>query len=490
MVFLVFLLLMPIDSHAHRSRKSAFDAAERIQGGTIALNTANSTGSLEGLCDKCETYAKFACKVCPNCKWRGGRCMHKCTHCCAYKEGCTVDYCICDGKKNVFEDMWKKCAGKKAKTDKTYHFQVRVPQDSDRSHDKVIAMEFQRREIDPILTLHFDQEWTIEMEHEMTGCRYVDRRRRRTSFVQINQPSDAGDGEQLSEDLDDEFAQNHPEPTQDSKHNMSELNDTEEFEQSLVELSTSYVKCDWRREETWKVVPVSSDVSVEPKTDVIHLADVEYVRVFKEKVKGEMSFTTLEVKYPNSNESLKIYGGMYVPDFAHEFAMDIFWPESDQLEAPKDEFGVFVSEPFVGHKPGTGKHDPEKMPVRKAHYRVSSLYQFLDKRLQKGESLPGRYSHLVAGFVGGQIGFLAGAVGGIVLATVFFPPAGIALAAAGAIAGFALPFGIVRARSKADAQREFRLLASEKIFEKMRCHQLFKRCGGSSIAPQKGHCPH
>jgi hypothetical protein len=326
----------------------------------------------------------------------------------------------------------------------------------------------------------------------MTGCRWDQRRRRarrRThSFVQINESSAVGEDKQWSEDsVEEEYP---------SRRNIPEIDGTEEFEQSLLELSSRNVVCDWRTPRTWKAVPATSDVSVKPTTDVIHLADVEYIRVFKEQVvKSEMSLTTLEIKLTNSNDSLKIYGGMYLPDFAHEFAMDIFWPKGD-MQVPKDEFGIFVSDPAVWYNPGKGEHDPAQMPARRAQYRVSSLYQFLDQHIQEGNSLPSRAQGagaMVGGFVLGQMGAVAGAVGGMALG-VALGPAAVPLAFVGFIGGFALPFGSIMWKKssydKADAQRELRLLASEKIFEKMRCHQLFQRCGGVAIAPKQGHCPY
>merc|ERR1719277_1446087 len=75
-------------------------------------------------------------------------------------------------------------------------------------------------------------------------------------------------------------------------------------------------------------------------------------------------------------------------------------------------------------------------------------------------------------------------------------PAAVPLVFVGFFGGFALPFGSVfwgvKKGTEADTQREMRLLASEKIFEKMRCHELFQRCGGVAIAPREspGACPY
>merc|ERR1719382_597071 len=97
--------------------------------------------------------------------------MHKCTSCCAYTGGCTVDYCVCDGGKNVFEDMWKSCGSDGE--NKNYRFQVRAPPPNQHEdiEDTFIAIEFQRSKANPHLILHLNQEWAVEFVRKHEGCR-------------------------------------------------------------------------------------------------------------------------------------------------------------------------------------------------------------------------------------------------------------------------------------------------------------------------------
>merc|ERR1719382_1025606 len=158
------------------ARRQIHSEQELIGAGAMLSSSSVSNGTdvsayVAGVCDSCDTYGWANCGLCPNCKWRSEKCMHKCTSCCAYAQGCTANYCICNGTKNVFEDMWKDCGSQHGT--KTYYFQIRVPHGPDHASDSIIAMEFQRSIDDPQLIIHFNQEWTVQTIRQMTGCRHV-----------------------------------------------------------------------------------------------------------------------------------------------------------------------------------------------------------------------------------------------------------------------------------------------------------------------------
>jgi len=487
MSFVKCLFVLPLASMARRaidSQKELIGAGAILSSSSVS-NGTDSSASMAGVCDSCDTYGWTTCGLCPNCKWRSEKCMHKCTSCCAYEQGCTASYCICNGEMNVFEDMWKDCGSQHGT--KTYYFQIRVPHGPDHANDSFIAMEFQRSLDDPQLIIHFNQEWAVSTIRQMTGCRHVN--------------NNGGGGGMLLEQTSTSSR------THEGNAN-SEFSDNRG--QSLVEAShgqyrgsQQYIVCDWKKTLKWYAMPASH--TEKPTTEVIHLADVEYIRVFKEQLaNARMGITTLEIKRPGSDDPLKIYGGLYIPPFAFEYAMDAFWPAgTENIPPPKDDgSGIYVSEPRVEYNQGASGWlwvGPEKLPVQHAHYRVSKMFEFLEEHLKDNRnSVPNQHGGkmvgaLFGGFFAGQIGAMTGAVStGLLVASL--GPAAVPLVFVGFFGGFALPFGSifwgVKKGTEADTQRELRLLASEKIFEKMRCHELFQRCGGVAIAPEHGRCPY
>jgi len=427
MAFALWPLLLPLGSAAYRV----------VTLGSGASNATEGGGRLEaGMCGECDTYDMGTCVLCPNCKWRDGKCMHSCTACCAYKHGCTAEYCACDGKTNAFKGMWKACGSQRK--EKSYHFQVRVPQEAaDRSKDVHIAMQLSLSREDPKLILRFNQEWTVRFRREQEECR----ERKGASGV---------------------------------------------------------VACPWGTHLAWEAQPAGP--GGDPSTKVIPLAHMKRIRVFKAQLGGgKAGVTALEITAPDSSDTpLTIYGGLYVPRFALTYALERLWPRA-RYWAPRDDgSGLYVSKPAVEYKPGRGRHDPARKPVRLAHVRVSKLLEFLDRSLNaSGGTLSNKHRHAMAasigpGVIAGEVGAFTGALAGAALAGAAAP---LVLPAVllGAVGGAALPmFGVAWGTHKvtmADTEREVGLLASEKIFEKMRCHRLFQRCSGAVIAPASGRCP-
>ncbi|CAK0837130.1 unnamed protein product [Prorocentrum cordatum] len=490
MVFAKCLFVFPLASMARRrtdSERELFRVDATLSSSSVS-NGTDASASVAGACDSCDTYGWAACGLCPNCKWRSEKCMHKCTSCCAYDQGCTADYCICNGKTNVFEDMWKSCGSQRGA--KTYYFQIRVPHGPDHANDSFIAIEFQRSLDDPQLILHFNQEWTIQTIRQMTGCRQRDNGGHAPMpGALLEQTSITNQTDEHSGSAD--FSAGHGQSLVDVSQGQSRG-------------SQQYIVCDWNKTLQW--IPMPASQTDKPTTEIIHLADVEYIRVFKETIaKARMSVTVLEIKRPGSGDPLKIYGGLYIPPFAFEYAMDAFWPAgSESVPPPVDDgSGIYVSEPKVEYnKRGSSWwlwFDPEHLPVQYAHYRVSKMFEFLEEHLKdSGKSMPNQHQGAVVaawfgGFFAGQVGAMTGAVSAGLL-TASLGPVGIPLVFVGFLGGFALPFGSIvwgtTQGAEADTQRELRLLASEKIFEKMRCHELFQRCGGVAVAPGHGRCPY
>lgn len=475
------------------ARRRMDSEREFIDNGAILSSSSVSNGtsasaSVAGACESCDSYGWATCGLCPNCKWRSEKCMHKCTSCCAYAQGCPVDYCICNGKINVFEDMWKGCGSQRGT--KTYYFQIRVPHGPDHANDSFIAMEFERSLDDPQLIIHFNQEWTIQTTRQMTGCRQQNNGGHHPHAGGMLLEQTSASNQTHEESVSPEFSESHGQSLAEASQGQSRG-------------GLQAIVCDWKKTLKWVAMPASH--TEKPTTEVIHLADVEYIRVFKEQLaKARMGVTTLEIKRHGSGEPLKIYGGLYIPPFAFEYAMDAFWPAGTaDVPPPKDDgSGVYVSEPEVEYNKGGGGWlwvGPSRLPVQHAHYRVSKMFEFLEAHLKDDRNtVPNQHGGAVVGalfggFFAGQIGAMTGAVGAGIL-TASLGPVAIPLVFVGFFGGFALPFGSifwnVKKNTEADTQRELKLLASEKIFEKMRCHETFQHCGGVAIAPEHGRCPY
>jgi hypothetical protein len=318
----------------------------------------------------------------------------------------------------------------------------------------------------------------------------------------------------LEEDAEEEDAGENDAEEEDDADTSSFLEEDAEEVNSTEGYGS---RCGWATRRIWSVTPVLG-FEDKVKTQIIRLADAEYVRVYKQEIDGQsvtrgkdtedkkVHATVLEIKMPNEEDSVKIIGGGYIPKFAVDFALNRFWPSKVNIP-PRDDHNIYVSDPVTQN--GENITNPAQWnnglpPTYKVKMRISGLFKYLDEYLEvrtyyqknlkkeKGWYFP---VLMPIGMFGSFAGAISGAFLGISSIIVLGPVAGIMLYIAGFYGGAFLPWlGVIAGvnyLSAANARNQLRTIASEKIYQKMRCHNLFQRCAGNALAPKKpqGQCP-